>query len=67
MVREVAVASGDGKVQFWHAATGRQLFTLADSGGPGQRALDIAFSPDGEWFAACESTGELRLWHGPRE
>jgi WD40 repeat protein len=65
--RTVAVAGRGATIQFWHAFTGRQLFTLADSGGMAHRTLDIAFSPDGEWLAACENTGELRLWHGPNE
>ena len=65
--RTLAVAGGDGQLQFWHIHTGRPLFMLEEASSTGQEFFDIAFSPDGEWFAACENTGELHLWHGPRK
>ena len=65
--RTLAVAGSDGRLQFWHTRTGRRLLALMDSGDSLPRVLGIAFSPNGEWFAACENSGELHLWHGPRK
>jgi WD40 repeat protein len=65
--RTIAAASGDGKLQFWHAHTGRLLFSMLDFPDTTRRVSDIAFSPDGQWFAACEDSGELHLWHGMKE
>jgi WD40 repeat protein len=63
--RTLAAGSSDGKLQFWHAPTGRLLFTLLDQRDSLRGFTDAAFSPDGEWFAACANSGELHLWHGP--
>ena len=26
---------------------------------------ELAFSPDGQWLAACNYQGDLHLWHAP--
>lgn len=63
--RTIATGCQDGRVRLWQRATGRLLLTLLELP-PSQRdLLDLAFSPDGQWFAACDDQGGLHLWHGP--
>jgi len=59
------LATGGGgrdAVKLWDLFTHRELVVL-----PGQGFLFsfVAFSPDGNWLAACNSQGQLHLWHAP--
>jgi WD40 repeat protein len=59
------LATGGGgrdAVKLWDLSTHRELVVL-----PGQGFLFsfVAFSPDGNWLAACNSQGQLHLWHAP--
>jgi WD40 repeat protein len=48
-------------VKIWDLSTHRALMVL-----PGQGLMStVAFSPDGQWLAACSAKGELHLWHAP--
>ncbi len=60
------LATGGGAsreaVKLWDLATSRELLTFP---APGSVFLLVAFSPDGQWLAACAREGPLYLWHAP--
>jgi WD40 repeat protein/serine/threonine protein kinase len=56
--RRLASASADQTVKIWDAETGRELFTFP---GHTDKALSVAFSPDGRRLASGE-IGAVRLW-----
>jgi WD40 repeat protein len=62
--RTLASGGRDGALKLWHLATGREvanLLTLPQ----GVIFSRVAFSPDGSWLGASDSTGRLHLFHAP--
>ena len=54
--------SSPDAVKLWDVATYRELMTLL---GQGSMFTFVAFSPDGNWLAACSWEGQLHLWRAP--
>ncbi len=64
--RTLATRTVDGGMKFWHAATGKEIFTL----GQLDRVNEFLFSPNDEYLAisrGSESRSEQRmeLWRAP--
>ncbi len=61
--RRLATGS-DGReaVKLWDMSTFREVVALA---GQGSLFDFVAFSPDGQWLAACNREGKLHLWRAP--
>ncbi len=55
---------GNGReaIKLWDMSTGRELVALS---GQGFMFFSVAFSPNGQWLAACNSEGQLHLWRAP--
>ena len=63
--RTLATGGRDGALKLWHLATKREvanLLTLPQS----VNFARVAFSPDGSWLGASDSTGRLHLFHAPK-
>ena len=61
--RRLATSSvGREAVKLWDLSTHRELMTLP---GQGSDFAFVAFSPDGQWLAACNTEGQLHLWRAP--
>lgn len=70
--RWLVTAGGDtseeGNVRVWEVVTGRELYHLnhgkwpRDKSYPGDWITDLAFSPDGRWFATAGDDGIARIW-----
>jgi hypothetical protein len=41
------------------------LLTLRESNLETRSYSGLIFSPDGQWFAACDARGAMVLWHAP--
>jgi WD40 repeat protein len=54
-----ATANGDGKVDFWEAATGQRKETFEWGTG---KLLDIAFDSTGDRAACCAESGVIVVW-----
>jgi WD40 repeat protein len=54
-----ATTNGDGKVDFWDAATGERSQSFDWGIG---KLNDIAFDPAGDRAAVCSSTGQVVVW-----
>ncbi len=62
--RTIVAASIDGQLKLWHLATERELGTLLAL--PKDVRFDqLAFSPDGTWLGASDTTGTLHLFRAP--
>ena len=57
--RLIAVGTGDGKVLFLDARSGRQKRAIQVSAG---HVIDIAFSPDGRLFTVASNDGTASIW-----
>jgi WD40 repeat protein len=62
----LAAATTDGQLRFWNTLTWRLMFCSAALPAAGRTLMDMCFSPDAQWFAACDDRGALTLWHAPR-
>ncbi|MFV1967804.1 MAG: WD40 repeat domain-containing protein, partial [Pirellulaceae bacterium] len=63
--KQVALACSDGTVRLWDVEKSEEMFICrpkAEDGRRSGRLNDIAFSPDGAWFASAEQQGVIRLW-----
>jgi len=62
--RRLATGGGSGReaVKLWDMSTYRELVALS---GQGSMFYFVAFSPDGQWLAACNWEGKLHLWRAP--
>ncbi len=56
----LAMASHEGNIHVWHAATGKPLQRLK---GPANGVWTVAFSPDGPTLAAGSLDQSVRLWN----
>jgi len=60
------LASGDGRtIKLWHAATGRELFTLFRDLQFGESLLWLAFTPDATRLLAGDGVGRLTTYFAP--
>lgn len=57
-----ATGAGEGKVKLWNAASGEELFALADKGGL-DPVIGVAFSPDGSQVSAAWGSGKITIWN----
>jgi WD40 repeat protein len=58
----LAGADGDGTVQLWDPATGREVGAPLRASGSVRLVAAVAFSPDGKLLASADSDGTVRLW-----
>jgi WD40 repeat protein/beta-lactamase regulating signal transducer with metallopeptidase domain len=56
---QILAAAGNGQVQLWDVATGKELLRIAE---PGSGLTGLLFSPDGRVLAGRASDGTLVLW-----
>lgn len=56
--RWLASGSSDRTIKLWDVSTGRELRTLADSGG----VQSVAFSPDGRLLASGNTYNSVEVW-----
>jgi WD40 repeat protein len=54
-----ATANGDGKVDYWDAATGKHRESFDWKVG---KLHDVTFAPDGQRAACCAKSGHIILW-----
>jgi len=54
--------TGRDTVKLWDMSTYREVVALS---GQGSLFTFVAFSPDGQWLAACNREGQLHLWRAP--
>ncbi|MEP0870950.1 caspase family protein [Trichocoleus desertorum AS-A10] len=54
-----AIAKGTRQVKIWAVESGAPVFQLAGFTG---EAVQIAFSPQGQWFAAASADHTVRIW-----
>jgi len=55
----LAMGSGEAKIEFWEAATGRSVRSLS---GHRDQVYSVDFHPDGNQLASASCDGTLRLW-----
>ena len=58
--RLVTGAAGAEAIKLWDLSTRRELLVLS---GQGSGFLFVGFSPDNNWLAACNHSGQLHVWH----
>jgi len=58
--RVMFVNRDSARVRVFDVASGAPLTTLDSASGT---VNDIAFSPDGQWIAACSNGGEIQIWN----
>jgi WD40 repeat protein len=58
--RQIATGDGKGNVEFWNAATGRQIGPTL--GGQNGSIDSVAYSPSGDQAMTTSSDGKFRLW-----
>jgi len=64
----IVTGGTDGQVKLWKAETPPAVPTfLRLCGAKTKEILDADFSPDSEFLAACDDTGECRLWQVAKE
>ncbi|MEH2232070.1 MAG: hypothetical protein V7K71_21010 [Nostoc sp.] len=54
----LASGSEDKTIKLWEIATGKEICTLSlfDS------VNSVAFTPDGNWLAAGDDSGNIKIW-----
>ncbi|MEH2204630.1 MAG: hypothetical protein V7K53_11195 [Nostoc sp.] len=57
---EQILASGcwDKTIKLWNVATGKEICTLSHF----DSVRSVVFTPDGDWLAAGDAGGNLKIW-----
>ena len=54
----LASGSGDRTIKLWNVQTGQEIHNLTHF----DRVDSVAFTPDGNWLAARDSSGNIKIW-----